>query len=95
MKYSRLRTFLLTFTFGIAVVSIYPRLAGYLDEIPVNLPEVESKTPIIIRVCPEDLPDGKSNKGYWEDGYLYFSKEKAINCSQDGGGGGSGGRESN
>ncbi len=82
MKYSLFRTFLLTFIFGIAVVSFYARLTGYLNEIPINLPKVQSDTPIIIRLCPDE----KSNKGYWEGGYLYFSKEKAINCSQGGGG---------
>jgi hypothetical protein len=86
MKYSRFRTFLLTFTFGLAVVGLHAKLADYLGQIPVNLPQVESDTPIIIRICPEELPDGKSKKGYWENGYLYFSKEKAINCIQGGGG---------
>jgi hypothetical protein len=70
----------------LAIVSIDARLADYLGQIPINLPNVESGTPIIIRICPEELPDGKIKNGYWENGYLYFSKEKAINCSTGGGG---------
>ncbi len=46
------------------------------------MPKVKSDTPIIIRLCPEILTNGKRNKFYQEhDGYIYFSKEKAINCS--------------
>jgi len=59
------------------------RIAGYFDEIPVNLPEVKSDSPIIIRVCPEWEP----GKGYLEGGQLYFSKEMAMNCTPGGGGG--------
>lgn len=86
IRYSRFRILLLTFTLGIAIVSIYARLSGYLDEVPVNLPEVESNTPIIIRICPE-FPSEKRNKLYREDGHIYFSKEKAIDCFQSGGAG--------
>ncbi len=91
IRYSRFRTLLLTFTLGLAVVSIYTRLSGYSEEIPVNLPKVESDSPIIIRLCPEIIIGKKGNKFYQEDGKIYFSKEKAVNCSK-GGGGGSGGR---
>lgn len=91
IRYSRFRTLLLTFALGVAIVSIYARVSEYLEEIPVNLPKVESDTPIIIRICPERLDNGKIIKGYQENGKLYFSKEKALNCTP-GGGGGSGGR---
>jgi hypothetical protein len=77
---------LLTFTLGLAIVSIHARLSEYLEEIPVNVPKVKSDTPIIIRLCPELSTGEKRNKFYQEDGYIYFSKEKAINCSQGGGG---------
>ena len=83
VRYSRFRTFLFTFTLGLAVVSIYLRLSGSLDEIPVKVPEVDSDTPIIIRLCPEL----ESGKFYFEDGKIYFSKERAMNCVQGGGGG--------
>ncbi len=86
IRYSRFRTLLLTFTLGLAIVSIYARLSEYSEEIPVNVPKVESDTPIIIRLCPELSNGEKRNKFYQEDGYIYFSKEKAINCSQGGGG---------
>lgn len=61
IRYSRSRTFLFTFTLGLAILSIYARVAGYLDEIPVDIPKVDSDTPIIIRVCP-DLDPAKGNK---------------------------------
>jgi hypothetical protein len=87
IQYSRFRTLLFTFTLGLAVVSIQTTLSGYLEKIPVNVPKVESDTPIIIRLCPEILTSGQIIKGYQEDGgYIYFSKEKAMNCSQAGGG---------
>lgn len=74
---------MLTVTFGFAAVSIWARLCGYLDEIPVDLPTVESETPIMIRLCPE----WESGKEYFDDGQIYFSKEKAMNCTPGGGGG--------
>jgi hypothetical protein len=86
IKYSRFRTLLFTFTLGLAMVSIYARLSGYLSEVPVNIPQIESATPIIIRLCPE-LTEGKRNKFYREDGDIYFSKEKAIKYTPSGGGG--------
>ena len=87
IKFSRFRILLLTFTLGLAVVNIYMTQSGQSEEIPVDVPKVESNTPIIIRVCPDETPtNGQKSKGYWENGYLYFSKEKAINCSQGGGG---------
>lgn len=73
-----------------AIVSVYARLFGYLDEIPVDVPKVDSDTPIIIRLCPE-FELGKRSKFYLEHGNIYFSKEKAINCTPGGGGGGGGG----
>ena len=82
IRYSKFRTFLLAFAFGLAIVSIYARVAGYLEEAPVDLPEVQSDSPIIIRVCPEF-----GQKSYQENGYRYFSKEKAVNCSVGGGAG--------
>ncbi len=88
IRYSRFRTLLLTFALGVAIVSFYARVSEYLEEIPVNVPKVESDTPIIIRICPERLDNGKIIKGYQEDGYLYFSKEKGILCTQGGGSGG-------
>jgi hypothetical protein len=86
IRYSQLRTLIFTFTLAIAVVSVYTRMVDYWDEVPVNLPEVESQTPIIIRLCPEYLP-GNRVRGYREHGEIYFSKEKAIKCTPGGGGG--------
>ncbi len=74
---------MLTVTFGFAAVSIWARLSGYLDEIPVDLPTVESETPIMIRLCPA----WESGKEYFDDGRIYFSEEKAMNCTPGGGGG--------
>ena len=90
IRYSRSRTFLFTFTLGLAILSIYARLSGYIDEIPVDVPKVDSDTPIIIRLCP-DLGPAKGNKFYLENGYVYFSKEKAVNCVLGGGGASGGG----
>jgi hypothetical protein len=83
IRFSRLRTFLLTFAFGLLTISIYTKMKGYFPEIPVNVPQVESEVPIIIRLCPE----WRSGQGYVENGNLYFSKEKAVNCTPGGGGG--------
>ena len=76
LKYSRSRTLLFTFTLGLAAVNLLARF----DEIPVEVPEVESETPLIIRLCPEP------GRAYVDNGYPYFSKEKAMNCQQGGGG---------
>ncbi len=82
IKFSRFRILLLTFILGLTTVSVYTTLSGQSEEIPVDVPKVESDTPIIIRLCPDEtLTNGKKSKGYWENGYLYFSKEKAINCT--------------
>ena len=90
IRYSRFRTLIFTFTLAIAVVSVYTRMVDYWDEVPVNLPEVESETPIIIRLCPESLP-GNRVRGYQENGHLYFSQEKAMNCAPGDSGAGWGG----
>ena len=82
IRYSRFRILLFTFSLGLAIVSIYARLSGYLEEISVDMPKVQSDTPIIIRLCPE-----QGKKSYQENGYTYFSKEKTVNCTQGGGGG--------
>lgn len=81
---------------GVAAVNILGRLDSYRNDIPsndipVHLPEVESGTPIIIRLCPQSLP-GNRVRGYREDGNIYFSSKKAMNCTP-GGGGGSGVRD--
>jgi hypothetical protein len=75
---------------GLGSTSIYQNLLKYLEgkrieipEVEIKIPEVESNTPIIIRVCPEP----ESGKYFLENGWLYFSKEKAINCTHGGGGG--------
>jgi len=83
IRFSRFRTFLLTLTFGFAAISVWGRLSAYFEEIPVDLPTVESGTPIMIRLCREP---GSINE-YYEKGHLYFSKEKAVRCNQGGGGG--------
>ena len=88
IRFSRFRTFLFTFLLGSAVVA-------HVDDVPVMVPEAESDSPIIIRLCPKvhvrEECDGSwnlySEKGYQENGYLYFSKEKAMNCTIGGGGG--------
>ena len=88
IRFSRFRTFVFTFALGLVV-------AGYFEEVCVSLPEVQSHSPIIIRVCPKIEgkrgDDGSwnlySEKGYQENGNLYFSKERAMNCRVGGGGG--------
>ncbi|MDQ2747242.1 MAG: hypothetical protein M3T96_08290 [Acidobacteriota bacterium] len=62
-----------------------------MKEVPVDVPKVESAAPIIVRLCPEILTKEQRSKVYWEHGYPFFSKEKAVNCEQVGGGGGGGG----
>ena len=91
VRYSGIRTLLFTFLLGVAIVSVSERLVAYWNDIPDHLPEVESGIPIIIRLCPESLP-GNRVRGYREDGNIYFSKQKAMNCTP-GGGGGSGARD--
>ena len=49
--------------------------AESFQDIPVSLPEIESESPVIIRVCPE------SGKGVVVNGYVYFDREKGINCT--------------
>lgn len=83
MKYSRFRTLLFTFILGLATANIYASLFEYSKEIPVNVPKIESDTPIITRLCPEPFVYGKKDKHYYENGHIYFSKEKAINCKID------------
>ena len=60
----RLRILLVAFVVGIFFVSVYSRLMGYIDamtadiptvtveEIPVDLPVIESESPLIVR--PQD-----------------------------------------
>ena len=83
IRFSRFRTFVLTLTFGFAAVCIGNRLSDYFNEVPVDVPMVESETPIMIRLCPE----WESGKEYFDEGQIYFSKEKAMNCTSGGGGG--------
>jgi hypothetical protein len=79
LRYSRLRTLVFTVMLGLAAVRVW----DYFDDVYVNVPKVESDTPIIIRICPE----WETGKGYVEAGDLYFSQEKAIECTPGGGGG--------
>ena len=88
IRFSRFRTFLLTLTLGFAAISVWTRLSAYLEEIPVDLPKVESAAPIMIRLCREP----GSGTEYFENGQIYFGKEKAMNCNL-GGGGGAGGHD--
>lgn len=46
----------MTLALGLAIVSIYARLAEYFNEIPVDLPVVESDSPIIVEVPTERKP---------------------------------------
>lgn len=87
MKCSRFRTLLFTFTLGLAIADIYERPSEYLQEIPVNVPKIQSDTPIIIRLCPELSTPVIINKFYHENGHIYFDKEKGIDCTPGGGGG--------
>jgi hypothetical protein len=66
---------------GLAGVESYEKVSGSREEIPVNVPQVQSNSPIIIKLCPE------TGKSYVEDGNIYFNKEKEINCTPGGGGG--------
>jgi hypothetical protein len=81
VKYSRLRTFLFTFALGLASAGIYARVLEKLEEIPVNLPKVESETPLIIIPCPERVRHiGINQPPHMRSG--------PTNCSLPGGGGG-------
>lgn len=87
MKHSRFRTLLFTFTLGLAIAGIYARLSGYLEEIRIDTPRIESDTPIIIRVCPEPLTREEKDRLYKKYNGKYFSKSKDINCNSGGGAG--------
>ena len=87
IRFSRFRTFLLTLTLGFAAISIHARLSGYLEDVPVDVPKVRTDAPIMVRLCREP----GSRKEYHDNGHLYFSKEKAVNCNLGGGGGAGGG----
>jgi hypothetical protein len=77
---------LLTFSLGIASVNFYGNLSATSDQVPIKLPQIESTSPIIMRLCP-DMGTGKF---YLENGNLYFNKEKGIDCTPGGGGSGGG-----
>ena len=89
IKFSCLRTLLVTLLFGLVLTHVHSAVFNYSDEVPVNLPEVECEAPIIIRVCPEmTSEDGKhvtTKKGFIENGGVYFSNEEAMDCLPGGG----------
>lgn len=53
MKFSRLRTALLTCILGIVSVSFFRFEYEKWNEPYVNLPQVVSELPIVVKVCPE------------------------------------------
>jgi hypothetical protein len=67
---------LFTFALGLATVNIYASLSEYFKEIPVNLPKVETETPIIINVCREPFVEGKKDKNYYEMATYISAKKK-------------------
>ena len=76
MKYFQIRTALLTFALGLVSIPFANFLQAKWIESSVELPKVNSDTPILVRVCPE-----------FEK---FRKKDPTINCNQDGGGGGGG-----
>jgi hypothetical protein len=44
----RLRIFLIAFAFGLLLTSIFARIQGYLDEVPVDLPKTKSGETMIV-----------------------------------------------
>jgi len=92
IRFSRLRTILFTFMLGLTSINVYQWLLQSFEktrieipEVEIKVPEVETNPPIIIRVCPE----WQSGKYFLENGNIYFSREKAMNCTPGGGGGAS------
>jgi hypothetical protein len=80
IRFSRLRTFLLTSLLGLAAASIRYDPSPYVD-----VPKVGSDVPIVVRLCP----DWQSGRGYIaDDGSVYFSEARAIDCTPSGGGAG-------
>lgn len=83
IRFSRLRTFLLTLSFGFAAISVCARLSGYLEEVHVDVPKVQSDTPIMIRLCGE----WGSRERYSYAGNTNSRREKPLDCYVGGGGG--------
>jgi hypothetical protein len=52
----RLRVFLIAFALGLVVTSAHARLSKYFDEIPVDLPVVNSESPIIVQPQSDRFP---------------------------------------
>jgi hypothetical protein len=92
MKCSKIRTALLTFVLGFLSVPFITGLYDKWSEPYVEMPEVVSESPIIIRVCPEPMTDEEAKEFYREHGYHFIRQTNGINCNA-GGGGGSGGRD--
>lgn len=98
IRYSRSRTLLSALLAGVTMVNLSATLSEPfyeipvvgLDAVPVKLPEVESETPIVVRICPEFRFRGRDFNGYRENNNIYFSKEKGMNCTPGGGGAGGG-----
>lgn len=61
----------------------------------VNVPQVESETPLIIRVCPEPITQEERDKFYEIHHYDYRYKTVGINCNLRCGGSGGGGLNKN
>lgn len=76
MKYFQIRTALLTFALGLASIPFADFLQAKWIESSVELPKVNSGTPIFVRVCPEF---GRP-----------WTKDATINCERGGGAGGGG-----
>ena len=56
MKYSQIRIALLTFTLGIASVGFFNSLYEKFNASYVELPRVNSDTPIVIKICMRHKP---------------------------------------
>jgi hypothetical protein len=63
MKYSQIRIVLLTFTFAIASVGFLNKLTEKWIASDIELPNVNSDTPIIIKVCTIHTPPTNLNIG--------------------------------
>jgi hypothetical protein len=69
--YSRFKIFLMMFTLGLASVPVFDGLYGKWIEAQINLPQVESETPlkVFIKEKPKPVPCTFED----EDGYCYCS----------------------
>lgn len=86
MNYPKIRTALLTLILGLVSVPFFTPLLDKWKEPYVELPQIESTSPLFVKRCSDE----ETPKFYRKYGYIVVNKTKGINCNDDGGGGGSG-----